>query len=99
GLTTLGLAASLLLTVTACSSAEAEAAKAKSPHAGPEKRDTSIVHERCDTEAADTVKVDVKGTGKPAIYHVMKSGREVCRAVDLNMDGAIDAFIYYDDQG
>jgi hypothetical protein len=45
------------------------------------------------------VTVDVKGSGKPAIYHVMSGGKEICRAVDLNLDGAIDAFIYYDDQG
>jgi hypothetical protein len=100
GLAMLGLAASLLQ-VAACSSAEAEAEadKAKSPATTGEKRDTSIVHEPCDTESSDAVKVDVKGTGKPAIIHVMKGGKEVCRAVDLNMDGAIDAFIYYDDQG
>ena len=98
GLAMLGLLASLLH-VAACSSAEAEADKAKSPAAGGEKRDTTIVHEPCDTESSETVKVDVKGNGTPAIYHVMKGGKEVCRAVDLNMDGKIDVFIYYDDQG
>jgi hypothetical protein len=88
-----------LIQTAACSSAEADADKAKSAANGPEKRDTTIVHEPCDTGSADAVKVDVKGNGKPAIIHVMKNGKEVCRAVDLNMDGKMDVFIYYDDQG
>jgi hypothetical protein len=93
-----GLAAALLQ-ASACSSAEAEGDKGKTPASATEKRDTSIVHEPCDTESSDAVKVDVKSNGHPSIIHVMKGGKEVCRAVDLNMDGAIDAFIYYDDQG
>jgi hypothetical protein len=89
----------LALFLAACSSAEAEADKAKSPNQGPEKRDTTIVHEPCDGNSSDAQKVDVNGDGKPDIIHVMKGGKEVCRIVDLNMDGAVDAFIYYDDQG
>jgi hypothetical protein len=91
----LGIALCLL----ACSSTEAEGDKAKAPGQGPEKRDTTIVHEPCDANSSDAQKVDVNGDGKPDIIHVMKGGREVCRIVDLNMDGAVDAFIYYDDQG
>jgi hypothetical protein len=93
----LGLALGLLQ-VAACSSPDASADKAKSP-VNPEKRDTRIVHEPCDTGSAEAVKVDANGDGKPDIIHVMRNGKEVCRAVDLNMDGAMDAFIYYDDQG
>jgi hypothetical protein len=89
----LGLA---LLALPACSSTEAEGAK--SPISN-EKRDTTIVHEPCDGNSPDAVKVDVNGDGKPDIIHVMKGGREVCRIVDLNMDGAPDVFIYYDEQG
>ena len=91
----LGLA--LGLAGLGCSSAEA-ADKAKSP-LDNEKRDTTITHDPCDTTSNDAVKVDVKGRGQPAIVHVMKGGREVCRMVDLNMDGAPDVFIYYDEQG
>jgi hypothetical protein len=93
-----GLAAALLH-AAACSSADAEGDKGKTPATPGDKRDTSIVHEPCDTESSDAVKIDAKGNGHPSIIHVMKGGKEVCRAVDLNMDGAIDAFIYYDDQG
>jgi hypothetical protein len=99
--TLLGLAFGLftLAQAAACSSADAEGDKAKTANNGPEKRDTTIVHEPCDGSSPDAVKVDVNGDGKPDIIHVMKGGKEVCRIVDLNMDGAVDAFIYYDDQG
>jgi hypothetical protein len=95
--TMLGVAVSLLQAV-ACSSSDEAADKVKSP-ANNEKRDTTITHEPCDANSAEAVKLDVKGNGKAAITHVMKGGKEVCRIVDLNMDGAPDVFIYYDDQG
>jgi hypothetical protein len=96
----LGVALGLLaLAASACSSAEAEADKAKTPASTTEKRDTAIVHEPCDASSSEAVKVDVRGNGNAAITHVMKGGKEVCRIVDLNMDGAPDVFIYYDDQG
>ena len=99
--TLVGLALCLLglVPATGCSSADPGGDKAKSANNGPEKRDTTIVHEPCDGSSPDAVKVDVNGDGKPDIIHVMKGGKEVCRIVDLNMDGAVDAFIYYDDQG
>jgi hypothetical protein len=80
-------------------SGDAEGDKSKTPASASEKRDTAIVHEPCDGSSSDAQKVDVNGDGKPDIIHVMKAGKEVCRIVDLNMDGSIDAFIYYDDQG
>ena len=99
--TMVGLASCLVafVQVAACSSADAGGDKAKTANNGPEKRDTTIVHEPCDGNSSEAVKVDVNGDGKPDIIHVMKGGKEVCRIVDLNMDGAVDTFIYYDDQG
>lgn len=76
-----------------------DADKAKTAANGIEKRDTTVVHEPCDGASSSAQKVDVNGDGKPDIIHVMSGGKEVCRIVDLNMDGAVDAFIYYDDQG
>ncbi len=91
----LALALVLVSGGLACSSVDE---KAHSPNGG-EKRDTTLTHEPCDYNSSDAVKVDVNGDGKPDIFHVMKGGKEVCRAVDLNLDGAIDVFIYYDEQG
>ena len=77
----------------ACSSGEV----VKNPNDA--KRDTTMVHEACDTAASGAQKVDVNGDGRPDIIHVMKGGKEVCRVVDLNMDGRNDVFIYYDEAG
>jgi len=62
-------------------------------------RDTEIKHEPCDMAAKDAVRVDVNNDTRPDIIHVMNGGREVCRIVDLNLDGSIDTFIYYDANG
>jgi hypothetical protein len=62
-------------------------------------RDTDIKHEECNGESSSAKRIDVNGDKKPDIIHVMNGSREACRIVDLNLDGAIDAFIYYDDRG
>lgn len=64
-----------------------------------DERDTELTHEPCDIASPQTTKVDVNSDNRPDILHVMQNGREVCRAVDLNFDGSIDAFIYYDGAG
>ena len=82
----------------ACSGAESVASHAGTT-AGPQVRNTAITHDPCDGTGKSAKTVDVNGDGKPDITHVMNGDREVCRIVDLNFDGAIDAFIYYDDKG
>jgi hypothetical protein len=84
--------------IAACSSADPDPSKPTTA-TGNEKRDTEIKHEACDGDSASATKMDINGDGKPDIVHVTAGGREVCRIVDLNLDGAIDAFIYYDAQG
>ncbi|MEZ4296052.1 MAG: hypothetical protein R3B70_13835 [Polyangiaceae bacterium] len=61
-------------------------------------RDVSFTHDDCQPDGSSKT-VDVNGDNRPDIVHVMKDGREACRIVDLNFDGAVDVYIYYDDQG
>jgi hypothetical protein len=88
-----------LILLAACSSADADATKPNSALNGNDKRDTEIKHEDCNGNSASATKMDVNGDGKPDIIHVIEGGREVCRIVDLNLDGAFDSFIYNDAQG
>jgi hypothetical protein len=62
-------------------------------------RDTRIAHEPCDVTAAEVQKIDANGDGKPDITIVLAGGHELCRAVDLNFDGVIDAYSYFDPAG
>jgi hypothetical protein len=95
----LAVGASASLAAMGCSTPDAaNAGKGAASVTGLE-RDTKIAHEPCDANSAGATKVDVNGDGKPDIIHVMNGSREVCRIVDLNLDGAVDAFIYYDEQG
>jgi len=86
----------LLVFLTACSSPDANQ-KAKS--ATGNERDTELKHEPCDGSSSSAKRIDINGDGKPDIIHVMNGSKEVCRIVDLNLDGAVDAFIYYDANG
>lgn len=92
------VALSLVALVASCTSADPESTKPTTP-TGNEKRDTSITHETCDGNAPTAVKVDINGDGKNDIVHVMKGDKEVCRIVDLNLDGFPDSFIYYEADG
>ena len=63
------------------------------------RRDTAVNHEACDTKSSGTEKIDANGDGKPDIFIVRDGSREVCRAVDLNFDGVIDSYSYFDANG
>jgi hypothetical protein len=92
------LSAVALSLLASCTSADPESTKPTTP-TGNEKRDTSITHETCDGNSPTAVKVDINGDGKNDIVHVMKGDKEVCRIVDLNLDGYPDSFIYYEADG
>ena len=62
-------------------------------------RDTRVTHEACDVTSAEVQKIDANNDGKPDITIVSANGRELCRAVDLNFDGVIDAYSYFDASG
>jgi len=61
-------------------------------------RDVELHHEACEPGSGDKT-IDVNNDGRNDIIHVMKDGREACRIVDLNFDGAVDVYIFYDDKG
>jgi hypothetical protein len=63
---------------------------------GPVRRDTRVVHEPCDLRALTSERLDANADGKIDITTVRRTGRMSCRAIDLNFDGAIDSYIYYD---
>jgi len=83
------------LILVACGGAASAGAKGAAGVA----RDVEIHHEDCDLHASGTRATDVNGDGRPDLYSVMKNGHELCRAADLDFDGKIDAWTYFDDQG
>ena len=82
-----------------CNGAAGAGAGAASANGGVTTRDTAVKHESCDTSSSDAEKIDANGDGKADIFIVREGGREVCRAVDLNFDGVIDAYSYFDSSG
>jgi hypothetical protein len=81
----------------ACASSAA-GRKAGSPK-GPAPRDTRIVHEACPLDDGGVVAEDVNGDGRPDRTTVSEGGRVVCRGLDFNFDGVIDAWVYLDAGG
>ena len=63
------------------------------------RRDTRVVHEDCDIKSSGAEKLDANGDGKPDVTLVKSGGREVCRAVDINFDGQMDSWTYFDGGG
>ncbi len=62
-------------------------------------RDVEMKHEPCALDSSQRQIIDADNDGRPDIVRVFEAGREVCRAVDINLDGIVDTYIYYDAQG
>jgi hypothetical protein len=62
-------------------------------------RDIRVVHEECDTSGGGAEKLDANADGRADVVIVRSGGREVCRAVDLNLDGTVDVYSYNDSAG
>jgi hypothetical protein len=62
-------------------------------------RSVEVVHEACDVNSSSAQRTDANGDGKPELTTVMSGGRQACRAMDLNHDGRIDRYAYYDRDG
>jgi hypothetical protein len=94
GLAPWAVACGLVLTQAACPGKDPnDPSRALAP------RDTAIVHEPCDLTASGAKTFDADGDGRPELIQVFEGGREVCRAVDFNLDGIIDVFVYFDERG
>jgi hypothetical protein len=59
-------------------------------------RSRVIEHEPCDLESKSADRVDVNGDGRPDLTIVMHGSVEVCHAADLDFDGHIDMWSYFD---
>ena len=77
----------------------AGSAGATSANGGITMRDTEVKHEPCAIDSSSAERIDANGDGKTDITIVREGGREVCRAVDLNFDGVIDTYSYFDSNG
>lgn len=63
------------------------------------RRDTTIVHEPCAIDGSNATTRDVNRDGKPDLITVREGGKPTCRWVDLNFDGVVDVWVYYDGNG
>jgi len=72
---------------------------AKSAGAAGVERDVRVVHEECDTASGSAEHLDANGDGRADLTIVKDGAREVCRAVDLNLDGKVDVWVYMDSSG
>jgi hypothetical protein len=84
----------LLISSVACGRGEQAGGTPAKSAAGM--RDTEIVHEAC---TGDGPREDANSDGKVDIQHVNKDGREVCRSADVDFDGKVDQFTFYDASG
>ena len=90
------LVASTLI-FAACSATDGK--PANGPGSANEQRDTDIVHEECNLASSGAKGLDANGDEKPDIIKVFSGSREICRAVDINMDRVIDVYVYFDQAG
>jgi hypothetical protein len=63
------------------------------------RRDIRVTHQDCAVDSGGAEKVNVGGDTRPDIVIVRSGGREVCRSIDLNFDGAVDSWVYRDGSG
>jgi hypothetical protein len=62
-------------------------------------RDTGIHHQACDIASKNAQAIDANNDGRADLIMVMEGGREVCRAADLDFDGKVDVWTYFDASG
>ena len=65
--------------------------------AGP--RPTEIIHEDCDVAAASADRMDANNDGVADVTSVKAGSQLSCQAYDLNFDGKVDSWVYYEPNG
>lgn len=93
----IGCMAVLALAVMGCAGSGAGPKAASG--SGPTPRDTRILHEDCPLDDSGAVAEDINGDGRPDRTTLSEGGRVLCRALDFNFDGLIDAWTYLDERG
>ena len=66
---------------------------------GLDHRDTEIHHQACDVASKSAQAIDANNDGRADLIMVMEGGREVCRAADLDFDGKVNVWTYFDASG
>lgn len=66
---------------------------------GTSNRTTEIRHQDCDIKSSHAQAIDANGDGRADLTMVMDGGHEVCRAADLDFDGKVDVWTYFDGAG
>ncbi|MEM6787650.1 MAG: hypothetical protein AAF715_09035 [Myxococcota bacterium] len=87
-----------LLTTGGCGSDATSGPRTPSDGPAMEPRETAFEHEPCDLESSGARELPTAPNG-PRVIRVFDGERELCRAVDLNGDDAIDSFRYFDANG
>lgn len=62
-------------------------------------RSRTLEHEPCDQDSTSTEKTDVNGDGRPDLAVTKDDGKEICRSADLDFDGRVDLWSYFDQAG
>jgi hypothetical protein len=82
-----------------CTGATTSSATAPSVISGIDRRNVEIEHEPCDLASSEAQPFDADNDGRPEVITVFSGGRPLCKAVDINLDGTIDVFAYFDSNG
>ncbi len=91
--------AAAVIAVVACSGCAAKGGRNAQTAAQREgSRPTKVVHEECNVEGAQE-KLDANGDGRADVSVVMKGSQPYCQATDLNQDGIIDVYAYFESNG
>ncbi len=92
--TTLG---TLALLLAGCGGAASGKVGSADQVAGP--RPTEIIHEECDIEASNAERLDANGDGVADVTSVKSGNQLSCQAFDLNFDGKVDSWVYFEPTG